>query len=46
MRIVTADADETMRALYRSDVDVLGVSAKPSDLDEVFLKLAQPQEPV
>ncbi len=46
VRIVTADADETMRALYRSDVDVHGVSAKASDLDEVFLKLAQSQEPV
>ena len=46
VRIVTANADETMRALYRSDVDVHDVSAKESDLDEVFLKLAQSQEPV
>ena len=45
VRIVTSNADETMRALYRSDVDIHDVSAKQSDLDEVFLKLAQSQEP-
>jgi ABC-2 type transport system ATP-binding protein len=45
VRIRTSDADATMRALYASGVEVRDVTAHASDLDDVFLKLAQEEDP-
>lgn len=41
VRIRTSDADATMRALYASGIEIRDVTVHASDLDEVFLKLAQ-----
>jgi ABC-2 type transport system ATP-binding protein len=46
VRIQTSDADATMRALYRSELDIRDVSVEAPNLDEVFLKLAESKEPV
>ena len=40
VRIRTSDADETMRALYSSDVEIHDVTVGASALEDVFLKLA------
>jgi ABC-2 type transport system ATP-binding protein len=45
VRIRTSDADATMRGLYASGVEVRDVTAHASDLDDVFLKLAQQEDP-
>lgn len=44
VRIQTTDADATMRALYASGVAIRDVTVQASDLDDVFLKLAQSEE--
>lgn len=39
VRIRTSDVDATMRALYRSELDIRDVAASTSNLDDVFLQL-------
>lgn len=46
VRIRTSDVDATMRALYGSDLEIRDISVEDSRLDDVFLKLANPDTPL